>query len=199
MSRTGLGYIVASPVLFVSPQKYSCPPLTAMLYVAPAWIEETPWARQKYSLRVSHKNHRVRDLNWIVCLIFFFTLPTLCTRGCTQNLSVFSFTVTSIHPPSISATFYEYLKPPSHCECFVLSGIESHPPSVSAPFYAYSTPPSLYQCFVLRIFKSTLHLSVLRFNVNFNLPLDWRRKIKKDAGLNKYRTPDLSKNSKQTI
>ena len=45
ISLTGLGYMVASPALFVWPQKNNCPffaPQTDMLYVEPAWTDETP-------------------------------------------------------------------------------------------------------------------------------------------------------------
>ena len=45
ISPTGLGYMVASPVLFVWPQKNNWEfftPQSDMLYVEPAWTDETP-------------------------------------------------------------------------------------------------------------------------------------------------------------
>lgn len=151
MSRTGLGYIVASPVLFVSPQKYSCPPLTAMLYVAPAWIEETPWARQKYSLRVTKKNHRVRDLNWIVsvCFIIIFDL----TNSMFQRM----------HPEPVSFQFYGYFNSPSLSQCYVLRVFKATLPLWVLCFIGDRKSPSFNQCSVLRVSNATIPLSVLCF------------------------------------
>ena len=82
------------------------------------------------------------------CLLyyFFYTLPTLCARGCTQNLSV-------------GAQFYGHFNSLSVDQCYVLREFEATLLLSVLCFIGYRKSPFFSQCSVLRVSNATIPLS----------------------------------------